>query len=310
MTERKDYYGILGVDKSADQDEIKRAYRKLARKHHPDVNPGDAEAEERFKEISEAYHVLGNEERRKQFDQVGPEAFAQEFDLSDFADQFRTVFRTGGRPGGAGDLGFFEELLGGGGLGGFGRAGGRPRSRRGSDVRVEVRLGLEEAMRGTQRTVSYRGSDGAARTTRVKIPAGVGDGQQIRVRGKGEPGAAGGGAGDLYLTVRIAPHPTFELDGRDLRVTIPVTVYDAGLGATVEVPTLDGSSRIRLPEGTRNGQIFRLRGRGAPAAKGRKAGDLLARVEIVLPEDPDEGTRELLRRWSDEHAYEPRSATK
>lgn len=307
MTSRKDYYAILGVSEEASAAEIKRAYRKLARKHHPDVNPGETAAEDRFKEISEAYHVLGNEERRKQYDQVGPEAFAQDFDLSDFAQHFRTVFTQGG---GARDVGFFEDLLGGGGFGGGFSGGGarRPAGRKGSDVRVEIQVGLEEAVRGTEREVQYRGGNGATRGARVKIPGGVREGQQIRVRGKGEPGTAGQPAGDLYLRIRIAAHPTFELDGANLRVTVPVTVYEAGLGATVAVPTLDGSRRIKIPAGTRSGQVFKLPGLGAPDGK-RGKGDLLARVEVVFPTTMDDATRDLLRRWEAEYPYDPREAT-
>lgn len=315
MAQRKDYYAILGVSEKASQDEVKRAYRKLARKHHPDVNPGDGDSEERFKEISEAYHVLGNEERRKQYDSVGPEAFAQDFDLSDFADHFRTVFTTGG---GRRDVGFFEEIFGGGGLGGVrfggfpggdpaaGRGTRRPAPRKGADVQVELQLGLEEALSGTERTVRYRDRANATRSARVKIPPGVREGQRIRVRGKGEPSLSGGARGDLYLTVRIAAHPRFEIEGTNLRVEVPVTVYEAALGATVEVPTLSGSTRIKIPPGTRAGQVFRLRGKGATDSNGA---DLLARIRIVLPEAPDEATLQLLRDWRDQHPYDPRATT-
>jgi len=183
MAARTDYYATLGVGKDASASEIKRAYRKLARKWHPDVNSGDAAAEDRFKEISEAYHVLGDEKRRKQYDRVGPEAFAQEFDLSDFGDQFGSFFRGGFSPGGQGrgrgaDFSMFEEILG-----GFGGARGQPpRSTAGRDVRVPLQLTFVDAVRGTDRTVAYRHGGGTART-RVRVPAGVKDGTTIKVRG-------------------------------------------------------------------------------------------------------------------------------
>lgn len=334
---RKDYYEILGVGRDASEEEIKRAYKKLARKHHPDVNPGDADAEERFKEISEAYHVLGDEERRRQYDQVGPEQFAEEFDMSDFSQRWSRVFTGGGSRGGirfdVGDLGgLFEELFGGagatggpgmrtggrgdprtGGRGGprtggrtRGARGGRPRPRKGRDVQVEVELGLEELLAGPERTVSYRSGSGERRRTRVRIPAHARDGQRIRIRGKGEPGSAGGTAGDLYLKVSLRPHPRFRLQGDDLHVDVPVTVYEAALGGRVEVPTLDGEARIDLPAGTRNGQRFRLGGRGAPGKDGDK-GDLLARVRIELPEEIDEDVAELMRQFRERRPYDPRN---
>lgn len=312
MAARKDYYKILGVEEKADADEIKRAYRKLARQHHPDVNPGDAEAEERFKEISEAYHVLSDPERRRKYDQMGPDGFAQEFDMSDFGRNFQDLFRGGGAGGSGGfaDLGFLEDLLSGGGLRGFrvhtaGGPGPRQRRARGRDVRVRVQLSLDDVLRGAERTVSYRDGSGATRTARARIPAGTGPGATVRVKGKGEPGPGGGPAGDLYLEIDVAPHPRFEIDGADLRVTVPVTVYEAALGGRIGVPTPDGRTRIRLPEGTRSGQVFRVRGKGLPRRKSGH-GDLLARVEIVLPERLDAEVAEMMRRFRDEHPYDPR----
>lgn len=318
MAARKDYYAILGVDKGADAGKIKRAYRTLARKHHPDVNPGDTASEERFKEISEAYHVLSDPERRRKYDQMGPDGFAQEFDMSDFGRNFQDLFRGGhGEQGGFRDLGFFEELLSGAGLGGFrvrtggptpGSAGRRRRTQ-GRDVRVQLRLSLDEALHGAERTVSFRDASGRTRTARARIPAGTGPGATVRLKGKGEPGAGGGPPGDLYLKVEVAPHPTFEIDGANLRVTVPVTVYEAALGGSIEVPTPGGSTRIRLPEATRSGQVFRIRGAGLPRSRGGP-GDLLARVEIVLPQRIDEPLAELMRRFRDQHPYDPREQTR
>lgn len=299
---RKDYYAVLGVSKDATQDDIKRAYRKLARKLHPDVNPGDDNAEERFKEIAEAYHVLGDAERRSTYDRVGPDGFAQQFDMSDFGEQFGSFFRGGFRTGAGTPRGFemFEELL----RGGFGDRAAPP----GQDVQVQVRLSLEEALRGGERPVSYRLPSGTTQQLRARIPAGVRDGARIRLRGKGA--SSGGAPGDLYLQVEVAPHPTFRLHGDDLHVDVPVTVYEAALGGTVEVPTLEGQTRINLPPGTRGGQVFRLRGKGAPAA-GRSggAGDLLAKVSIVLPETLDDQVAALMARLRDEHPYNPRKTS-
>ncbi len=304
MSARKDYYAILGVSKDASQEEIKKAYRKLARKYHPDVNPGDAAAEERFKEISEAYHVLGDPERRKKYDQMGPEGFAQEFDLSEFAEQFGRFFRGGGR-GAAGFGGFdlFEEIFGGGGPG-FATAGGG-RRRRGRDVTAEVELSLREAVEGCRRVLTLPGPGGRPRRITARIPAGVSDGTRIRLRGRGEPGPGGGPPGDLYLRVRVRPDPRFRLDGDNLRVLLPVTVYDAALGATLEVPTLDGSARIQLPPGTRNGQVLRIRGKGAPRPGGAR-GDLLVEVSVQMPDEIDKDLAELFRQMRERHPYSPR----
>lgn len=306
MAARKDYYAALGVGEDASAEAIKRAYRKLARKWHPDVNPGDAEAEERFKEISEAYHVLGDEKRHKEYDRVGPEAFAQEFDLSDFGDQFGSFFRGGFRPAGQGrarsaDFGMFEEILG--GFGGQRRQPPRPAA--GRDVRLPLQLSFIDAVRGIDRTVAYRHSGGTQRT-RVRIPAGVKDGTTIKVSGKGEPSASGGPAGNLLLDVSVQPHPYLERAGDNLRADVPVTVYEAILGGKIRVPTLDGTATINLPQGTRGGQVFRLRGKGVASAGG-KVGDLLARVVIHPPEEVDDDLIALMEQFRSDHPYDPRA---
>lgn len=309
-TGEKDYYAALGVVKDASPGDIKKAYRKLARKHHPDVNPGDAKAEERFKQIAEAYHVVGDSERRQAYDR-GPEQFAQEFDLSDFFRQF------GGRggPGGVhfgGNLGDLFEVFG-------GQAGAAPRgaprtmAQPGRDVEVNVPLSFEDAVRGTERTVRYElpGPAGGSSTvsTKVRVPAGIEDGKRIRVRGRGEPGHGGAPAGNLYLRIQVAPHRFFERKHRKLHLELPVTVYEAGLGGTIRVPTLDGSTTIKLPAGTRNGQVIRLSGKGAPApgagSDGQK-GDLYVTIRIELPEALDDGSRELLDKFAENHPYDPR----
>ena len=302
----KDYYGILGVSKGADADKIKRAYRKLARKHHPDVNPGDPEAEERFKEIAEAYHVVGDVERRAAYDR-GPEQFAQEFDLSDFFQQFQGGF--GGMGGGVSfGVGGLEDI--------FGVFAGQGAARAGRDIEVPLSLSFEEAVHGVERTVRYMhateqgGSE--ARSTKVRIPAGVVAGKRIRVAGRGEPGIGGGPSGDLYLRLGVAKHPLFERRGADLRLDLPVTLYEAGLGGTIQVPTLNGSTSIKLPAGTRNGQVIRIAGKGAPVPKtGKEArGDLYVKVRIELPEKLDSEAKKLLEKFQRDHPYDPRGRFK
>ena len=317
-TEEKDYYAALGVAKDATPEDLKKAYRKLARKHHPDVNPGDAEAEERFKKIAEAYHVVSDPERRQAYDR-GPEQFAQEFDLSDFFQQFRGGFEGRGAPGGvhfSADLGDLFGIFG-------GQAGAAPRgapyrmAQPGRDVEVNVPLSFEDAIRGSERTVRYElpGPGGVASTvsTKVRVPAGVEDGKRIRVRGRGEPGSGGAPAGNLYLRIQVAPHRFFERQRGKLHLDLPVTVYEAGLGGTIRVPTLDGSTTIKLPAGTRNGQVIRLSGKGAPhpdAKSDGKKGDLYVTIRIELPEALDDGSRELLGKFAEDHPYDPRRGLK
>ena len=302
---RKDYYAILGVAKTAMPEDIKRAYRKLARKCHPDVNPGDVQAEERFKKISEAYHVLGDSERRRKYDHVGPEAFARDFDGSAFSEQFGDLFRGGGFSVGGFNI---EELLG--GFGSTSPPGGRrhvrrPPPARGRDIRVGLELSLEDAVNGTERLISYRSEDGNAQRSRVRIPAGVRQGSKVRVRGKGAAGSAGGSHGDLYVEVSIATHPRFRLVGDDLHTSLPITIYEAALGGQLEVPTLSGTATISLPAGTGNGQVFRLRGKGAARRTGG-VGDLMAKVSIELPSQLDDSMLAIMRQVRDKHSYDPR----
>jgi curved DNA-binding protein len=305
--EFKDYYATLGVGKTATEKEIKQAFRKLARKHHPDVNPGDKAAEAKFKEINEAYEVLGDPPKRKKYDELGANWRAYEQaeragGPNPFAGQWNV--NVGGAQGGFrtmtqeemeemfGDQNpfsdFFTTFFGGGFGGGEasarGATRGRSRVRQGRDVEHEIELSLEDAYHGTMRRLSLK-HDGHARSVDVRIPAGVGDGSRVRISGEGEPGTGGAASGDLYLRVRLAPHPLFERKGRDLYVKVPLPVTTAVLGGEVEVPTIAGKPvRLRIPAVTQSGQVFRLKGYGMPAVnKNEEKGDAYARVEAQLP---------------------------
>lgn len=276
----KDFYATLGVSKEASDAELKKVYRKLARQHHPDSNPGDAAAEARFKEISEAYSVLSDPEQRREYDQVRALG-AGGARFSAGGGGFEDVF--GGMFGGGGQFqaGDFQDLFGGlfgGGAagGGFGRAPRGPS--KGRDQTAGVTLDFLTAIQGD--TVSIAAQGGKPMT--VKIPAGVADGQKIRLRGKGEPSPSGGPPGDLTLTVTVRPHPVFERDGLNLRLDVPVTFVEAALGATIEVPTLDGDPvKLKVSPGTPSGRVLRVKGRGVKSAKG--TGDLLATVQVAVP---------------------------
>ena len=310
---QKDYYRVLGVSKDAPLNEIKKAYRKQARQHHPDVNPGDGESEERFKEVAEAYHVLGDKQRRAAYDR-GPERFAQEFDLSDFFNQFRQG-PGGGQSGVHFESGGFGNLFDMFGGGGASRGQGYPGaiSQAGRDLEINVQLGFEEALKGVERTVQYGVHQGTGArdtvSTKVRIPAGIEHGKRIRVKGRGEPGIGGGPPGNLYLRIQVASHPLFTRKGADLYLELPVTVYEAGLGSTVRVPTLDGPMSIKLPPGTRNGQVIRLSGKGAkrPEPYNKKShGDLFVSIRIELPGELNQGSKALLEQFELDHPYDPR----
>ncbi len=350
-TATKDLYEVLGVTKSASQDEIKKAYRKLARKYHPDKNPGDVEAEERFKEIQGAYDVLSDPEKRKQYDQVGPRIFSGAGGPGGFNFDFS---------GNLGDLGDLGDLFG--GL--FGNSRGRtsrrrsPRGERGRDVEVAVNVSFEDSLKGVTTKVPVEleavcsvchgsgaepgtspvvcpecrgrgviaenqgvfalsqtcprcrgsgtvvekpcrkchGSGREQRTKRytVKIPAGVKEGTRLRLKGKGEPGFGGGPPGDLHVVAHVTPSPLFQRRGDDLVIDVPVTYAEAALGATVEVPTTDGAISLKVPAGSQDGKLLRVRGRGAPRLNGSGRGDLLARVRVAVPTKLTKEEREAL----------------
>jgi curved DNA-binding protein len=304
----KDYYSTLGVAKTATDKEIKQAYRKLARKHHPDVNPGDKAAESRFKDLTEAYEVLGDPSKRKKYDELGANWRAYEqagggqgFDPRqsgawnvNFGGGGPTGYRTMTQEemnemfGGENPFSdFFQTFFGGGDFGGEesrtrGRRGRAARA--GRDVEQEIELGLEDAYGGAMRRLSIK-HDGHARTVDVRIPPGVGEGSRVRISGEGEQGSGGAQSGDLYLRIRLAPHPRFERKGRDLYAHVPVPLTTAVLGGEVDVSTLGGKNlRLKIPPTTQNGQVFRLKGHGMPVTgKSGEQGDLYATVDVELP---------------------------
>ncbi len=344
MAEKRDYYEVLGVSRGASEDEIKKAYRKLAVQHHPDKNPGVKSAEEKFKELGEAYEILGHPEKRAAYDRYGHAAFQQGGAPGGFGggnidpfEVFREVF--GG--GGAGSI--FEEFFGGGG-----GMGGRGGSRRGADLRYDLELTFDEAVRGCEKEIRLRkpapchdchgsgqapggrsvtcptcrgagqvrasmggfiqvmqtcprchgagsivdkpcraceGSGRAEETATVKlrVPAGVENGNRLRSTGNGEAGVQGAEPGDLYVVLHVQDHPLFQREGADLFFDVPVPFPTAALGGEVKVPTLDGATTIKIPAGTQNGRVFRLKGKGAPSVKGRAVGDLHIRVNVEVP---------------------------
>ncbi|MFP5298288.1 MAG: DnaJ C-terminal domain-containing protein [Actinomycetota bacterium] len=287
----KDYYKILGVSESASKDEIKKAYRKLAQKYHPDANSGDAEAESRFKEVSEAHAILSSDEKRQEYDQLRQFAAAGGERIYGFRPGEGGGVRINLEDLFGGEATGFEDLLGGFG---FGRRG----PQRGADAETEVALSFDQAVYGTMVSLA----DG----TKVRIPAGISPGKRIRVRGRGEPGAGGGPAGDLYVRVDVAPHPVFKLgQNGDLSLTVPVTFPEAALGAKVEVPTLDDPVTVKIPAGTTTGKVLRVRGRGAPQPKGGR-GDLLVKVEVQVPQKLSRRERQLLEELAGVQKDSPR----
>lgn len=280
----KDFYAVLGVKKDVSDADLKKTYRKLARQYHPDSNAGDAKAEARFKEISEAYSVLSDADMRAEYDQMRAMGSGARFTAGGAggAQGFDDIFRGFGR-GAQRNQSDFDDILGGlfgGGRfgqpsGGFGGFGGPTK---GGDITANTTLDFLTAIRGD--TVGLQMSDG--REVKVKIPAGVADGQKIRLKGKGQPSPDGGEAGDLVITVSVRPHPVFERDGLNLRVDVPVSFAEAALGATIEVPTLEGDTvRLKVAPGTPAGRVLRVKGRGVTTPKG--TGDLLAEVVVAVP---------------------------
>ena len=309
---KRDYYEILGVPRTATEKDVKGAYRKLARKHHPDVNPGDKAAETRFKEIGEAYSVLSDVEKRKKYDRWG-----LDWERADQAQASRSSYTSSRRPppsgsrvratdwpgstvGGAGGVTFENEDVGGLFEQLFGTAvGGRQRvrtaPRKGADIEQPVEITLEEAFTGTQRTLQQQDvNTGESKGFEIKVPAGATDGRTIRVAGKGQPGAGGGTPGDLYLVVSVKPHAMYEREGDNLRVKLPTSLYTAVLGGEILVPTLKGTRlAVKVPPETQNGQRIRLGGQGMPTVKGDARGDLFVEIVAQLPRNLTDREKEL-----------------
>ncbi len=285
--EERDLYADLGVARTASADEIRKAYRKLARKHHPDVNPNDPKAEERFKQVSFAYDVLSDEDKKRRYDEFGMAGLQAGFD----PEQARAYQRWAEGARRSPFSGSFtrevdlEDLL----SEMFG-AGGARAPAAGADLEAEVEVDFIDAVRGGEVRIEVGGE-----TLRVRVPKGSDDGTRVRLAGKGRPGSRGGPAGDLYLRLRVRPHPLFTRDRDDLRIELPVTVPEAVLGAKVEVPTPEGPVTMTIPPRSKNGQVLRVRGKGVPRRRGGGSGDLLVRLAVQLPETDDPRLEEVAR---------------
>lgn len=329
----KDYYQILGVPRSASDDEIKKSYRRLAKQYHPDVNKGSKAAEEKFKDISEAYNVLSDEKQRKQYDMFGQAGPG--FDPSQWAGQgggaggagawssndgvHYTYTSDGGNFGDVGDI--FSDLFG---LGGFrrGQGGARGRARPqwspgneesyarnvpvdGTDASATVEIEFMEALHGSQQTLSIQRA-GKTEKIQVKIPAGVDNGSRVRIAGKGNPGQNGGKNGDLYLLIQVKPHPEFWREGADIYIDVPITIYTASLGGSIEVPTITGTAKMKVPAATHSGQRFRLPGKGAPILGKKGTGDQYAVIQIAPPTHLDSQVKTALEGLAQSHPYTPK----
>ncbi|MFE6996679.1 DnaJ C-terminal domain-containing protein [Microbacterium sp. NPDC057659] len=307
----KDFYKTLGVKKDVTDADLKKTYRKLARKYHPDSNPGDAKAEATFKEISEAYSVLSDPEQRKEYDEIRAMGSGARFTApgaggaGGFEDVFSRFGQSRGQQADFDDIfAMFNQGGGGGsfGSGRFGQTSGGFRGfggpQRGADVTARTTLDFVTAAKGE--TISLQSEDG--KPFKVKIPAGVADGQKIRLRGRGRPSPDGGENGDIVVQITVRPHPVFTRDGQNLRLTVPVTFTEAALGATIEVPTLDGENvKLRVAPGTPSGRVLRVKGRGITTKKG--TGDLLAELQVAVPSHLDEAAKAALEAFQ---AAEPK----
>lgn len=337
---KRDYYEVLGVAKSATADEIKKAHRKLVRQHHPDRNPGNKQAEEKFKEVQEAYDVLSDADKRAKYDQFGHAGVGA--GVGTGGDPWEAFRRAGGAPGGFGGNGrrqyrggpgvsvedfeggdfnagqfseIFEQLFGGrggaaGGFGGMGsgRAGGRPRPRpaepmRGSDVEYPVNLSFEDAARGTSLSLTIT-RDGKPEKIDVKVPAGVKDGSRVRIKGRGGQ-VVGGEPGDLFIITSVQPHPYYRREGLDVLVDLPVSLYEALLGTKAEVPTLDGPVTLTVPPGTSSGAKLRIKGRGVE--RGAEKGDQFVVVKVIVPKNLDDEDRALVQKLQAKHPIDARA---
>jgi curved DNA-binding protein len=307
MMSGKDYYNTLGVSKSSSQDEIKKAYRRLALKYHPDQNQGDKAAEAKFKEISEAYAVLINPEKRKQYDMFGAETFQRRFTQEeifrdfDFGDLFREFgFGFGGR-----GQSIFSQIFGGGGqaqyrragapFDSFGGSGGHPQAMKGQDLIYELSLNLEDMLDTTEKVISYH-VGGREQRVSVKVPAGISEGKKLRLAGKGHPGVNGGPPGDLYIHIKTLDHRIFKRDGDNLLLVKEIKFSEAMSGAEIEVPTIDKKTlRLKIPPGSQSNSKFRLKGYGMPRFKGNGRGDAYVQVTVAVPKRLNKKQKALLK---------------
>src|SRR5215211_3024708 len=313
----KDHYATLGVSRTASPEEIQKAYRKLARKYHPDMNPDDATAKKKFQEVQSAFEVLSDSDKRKRYDQFGSDVDAAgatgghpggwryttssgpqtyPFDVNDLNDLFGGGAGAGA-PGGGGFADLFKQFN-------RGRTGSRrahhPAAERGSDLKHELTIPFSSAVLGGEAALTVQRQNGNLETIKVKIPAGIDDGKKIRLRGQGEPGGDGGPAGDILLTIRVSPHPHFRRTSNRLDVRVPVTLAEAAQGATIDVPTPHGTISLKVPPNTSSGKRLRIKGHGVRPAN-HAAGDLFAEIEIELPENLTEEERKQLAEISNRH---------
>ena len=316
-----DFYQVLGIGRNASRKEIQKAYRDLARKYHPDMNPDDKSAKEKFQRVQRAYEVLNDPEKREMYDRYGssfesvgeggPGAGGWSYRAGPGAEDIDLNQVFGERFGGGGAAGFdfgdiFRQFAG--GAAGPG-AGPRPRSRRqtrGTDLQHELEVPFRTAVTGGEARLNIQRPSGKIETISVKIPAGIDSGQKIRLRGQGEPGAGNGPDGDILIAVRVSPHPHFRREGNNLTVLVPVTVGEAAVGTKVDVPTPKGTIALKIPPGTSSGKRLRIKGHGV-AARGREPGDLFAEIRITLPERIDDESLELIRQFEQRNPLQPRS---
>jgi DnaJ-class molecular chaperone len=316
---QRDYYEVLGVARDAAPDALKKAYRALARKFHPDVNPGDKSAEAKFKEVQEAYDVLSDQEKRARYDRYGHAAFEgmaasgprpgaaewnvrygdggfENIDISDLLGSFG-----GGAPGGeAGGASIFEDLMG------RVRGGRASRPRAGRTIEARLTIPFMTAISGGQTTIDVMHGSGKRESLVVKIPPGIDTGAKLRLKGQGEPGPKGTPPGDLTITIEVEPHPYFKREGQNLVVEVPITVGEAVLGSKVEVPAIDGQKSLTIPPGSSSGQKLRLKGKGIPGSGGKPDGDLFVLLKVVVPKNVDAASRRLIQEFSERNALNPR----
>lgn len=305
----RDPYDVLGVSKTASAAEIKKAYRQLAKKHHPDSNKDDKAAEKKFAEATAAYDLLNDKEKRAAYDRGEIDAEGnpkfQGFDPfgggAPFGGTRAGGYRTQRTSGGFSAEDIFSEIFG--GFGAATQERQRSRPARGADVSYTLAVTFRDAMTGATKRITL--PDG--RQLDVKIPVGVDDGQQIRLKGQGDSGMAGAPKGDALITIQVSADPLFRRDGRNIRLDVPITLYEAALGATIKVPTLDGTVETRVPPKSSSGKTLRLKGKGVPASGKQPAGDLLITLKVMLPESGDDDLTELMERWRDEKPYDVRS---